>query len=332
MQEHFELNNDKLPLVSVIIPLYNSGNYIKETIQNVLEQSYKNIEILVVDDGSSDNSLKVAKSFESNKVKIFTQPNKGASAARNLGLREAKGEFIQFLDADDLLSTNKIEEQVKILNQFPDMVSTSMVIHFFDGEQLHIPETNIPSLFFFDSDNPGEFLLNLYGGNGEGGLITVHSWLTPKHLIDKAGFWNETLTVDDDGEFFCRVLMAGKGVRHEKLGRNYYRKYRKVSSLSSKADLKGIKSILDSLILKEQHLGSLSTHPFFKKAFSRAYKRLAVQTYPRFKDISKFCEQRINELGGSDHDVTIGGKQIEFVKKIAGWKVAKLLQESIKKS
>src|SRR5580698_4662849 len=96
------------PLVSIIIPSYNSENHLAETIKSALSQTWVNKEIIIIDDGSTDSSVQIAKGFESN-VKVLVQKNKGASAARNAGLKEAKGDYIQFLDSDDLLSPDKIE-------------------------------------------------------------------------------------------------------------------------------------------------------------------------------------------------------------------------------
>jgi glycosyltransferase involved in cell wall biosynthesis len=85
------------PLVSIIIPVYNAASFINETINSALQQTWPNKEIIIVDDGSTDDSLILAKKFEGDIVKIFSQQNKGASAARNKGLAEAKGDYIQFL-------------------------------------------------------------------------------------------------------------------------------------------------------------------------------------------------------------------------------------------
>src|SRR5687768_14457984 len=101
------------PLVSIIIPAYNAERFIKETIMSALRQSWPSKEIIVVDDGSSDLTYKIAKSFENDGVKLFTQPNSGACAARNKGFNESSGRYIQFLDADDLMASNKITEQME---------------------------------------------------------------------------------------------------------------------------------------------------------------------------------------------------------------------------
>src|SRR5688500_10051894 len=104
------------PLVSVIIPVYNAENFISATLNSVLHQSWSNLEIILVNDGSTDQTEKSIAAFLNDpRVKYIKQDNAGCSAAKNTGLAEAKGDFIQYLDADDLLSNDKIEEQVKAI-------------------------------------------------------------------------------------------------------------------------------------------------------------------------------------------------------------------------
>ena len=95
-------------LVSILIPAYNSGKWIRFTIESALSQSWPNKEIIIVNDGSEDNTLQIAKQFESKIVKVITQENMGASSARNKALSLAQGDYIQWLDSDDLLTSNKI--------------------------------------------------------------------------------------------------------------------------------------------------------------------------------------------------------------------------------
>jgi glycosyltransferase involved in cell wall biosynthesis len=123
-----------LPLVSIIIPVYNSAKYLAETIQSALNQTWPDIELVLINNGSTDNSLAIAESFGSEKLKIFSQENKGAGGARNRGLQEAKGDYIQFLDADDLLSPDKIEKQVAQLTGKVDLLSICHTVHFNNNE------------------------------------------------------------------------------------------------------------------------------------------------------------------------------------------------------
>lgn len=102
-------------LVSIIIPCYNGAAYISETIHSVLNQSHQNFEIIVVNDGSTDDSLEVIKTIHDDRIQILDQQNQGVSAARNNGMQMAKGAYIVFLDADDLLSHNFVTERVAFL-------------------------------------------------------------------------------------------------------------------------------------------------------------------------------------------------------------------------
>src|ERR1044072_8114477 len=105
-------------LVTVIIPCYNQGRYLGEAIESALGQSYKNVEVIVVDDGSTDNTLEVASRYE--RVESIRQDNRGLAEARNAGLRASRGEYIVFLDADDRLKENAIEAGVNSLESDPN--------------------------------------------------------------------------------------------------------------------------------------------------------------------------------------------------------------------
>ena len=100
-------------LVSILIPCYNAEKWLKYTIASVLGQTWPNKEIIIVDDGSTDCSLQIAKQYESNIVKVISQKNKGGSAARNKAFEYAQGSYIQWLDSDDILAPDKIEYQMK---------------------------------------------------------------------------------------------------------------------------------------------------------------------------------------------------------------------------
>lgn len=109
----------KTPLISIVIPMYNAQNYIKETIQSVLSQTYQNWELIIVDNKSTDNSIQVVQSFNDERIKLlFLDYNSGGpSRPRNTGLENAKGEYIAFLDADDVWKNNKLEKQMLFLKE-----------------------------------------------------------------------------------------------------------------------------------------------------------------------------------------------------------------------
>jgi glycosyltransferase involved in cell wall biosynthesis len=105
------------PLISILIPSFNAERWIKQTLESAINQDYPNIEVIMVDDGSTDRTLEISRMFESRSVRVIAQSNAGAPAARNTALAHAQGEYIQWLDHDDLLALNKISEQVRRLEK-----------------------------------------------------------------------------------------------------------------------------------------------------------------------------------------------------------------------
>src|SRR3989442_9117982 len=105
------------PLVSILIPAFNAQEWIADTIQSALRQTWPRKEIIIVDDGSTDHTLSIARQFASKEVSVVTQANQGAAAARNKAFSLSQGDYIQWLDADDLLAPDKIERQMDVMNQ-----------------------------------------------------------------------------------------------------------------------------------------------------------------------------------------------------------------------
>lgn len=118
------IHHDDMPLVSVVIPAYNCAQYLSRAIDSALFQTYSNIECIVVDDGSTDDTAGIIKSFGT-RIRSFNQANAGASAARNTGIAAAKGKYIAFLDADDYWLSTKIDNQIRVFHTNPDLVLVS---------------------------------------------------------------------------------------------------------------------------------------------------------------------------------------------------------------
>lgn len=319
------------PLVSVLIPAYNADRWISETIESVFNQTWENIEIIVVDDGSKDTTLDVIKKFECSKLKVISQQNQGASVARNRALRQAQGDFIQYLDADDILSPEKIEAQINSLSDYPNNVSVCQTIHFYDGENFRKKKlTYDPHLY--DTSDPVKFLIALYGGyDGRGGMVQPNAYLSPRKVIDKAGFWEEFYSPDDDGEYFCRVILNSNGIRFSEQGINYYRKYKLGNSLSGAKSRKAKEGILRSLDLKSQHLLSKSKSPEAYFALARLYMENAMQSYPAYRDLSHKSLQSAKSLGLREVSY-VGGHRGKLIAKMLGWRSARVLSYLIYKT
>jgi glycosyltransferase involved in cell wall biosynthesis len=314
----------EFPKVSIIIPCYNALPYIKETLESVLRQTYKNIELIIVDDGSTDGSFEFLNSLKLPNLILKKNKSKGACSARNYGLEFATGDYIQFLDADDLLSNNKIEEQVKLIANKAHCIAICSTSHFYndfrDGKV-------VDKEFMMSTNEPTQFLLKLFGGNGiNHSMVSQHAYLTPRSIIEKIDGWNEQLLKDQDGEFFTRVVMASKGIYYSPTVYAYYRKHVHGKNIANQNQYKHITSQLEALRSKIEQLSIASDTIDFKNAFALQYKILAINAYPEYIDIYKQAIESSEALGGSKYLPVLGGKLIESIKYIFGWKSAKLFR------
>lgn len=317
-----------LPLVSIIIPAYNSERYLYDTIRSALNQTWLSKEIIVVNDGSTDGSLEIASTFKKNGVIVIDQLNKGASSARNAGIKASRGSLIQFLDADDLLSEDKIEKQVLALKELPYNLAVSSTIHFPENENhLLFSPSVYEENFLFSTDNPLEFLIKLWGGNDfKGSMIQPNAWLTPRSIIDKVGLWDETLSLDDDGEFFARIVLASAGIIKTE-GKNYYRKFTFAnSSLSGSASLTSYESALKSVLLKKQYILEKTDSEEAKRAIYCLFMNLAIKTFPGLPSIYHIVFDQMKELPLYRYSPILGGEVINIISNTLGWKIARRIQ------
>jgi glycosyltransferase involved in cell wall biosynthesis len=205
-------------LVSVLVPAYNSERWLAGTLQSVLDQTWPNVEIIVVDDGSRDGTLRVAKSFERRNVKVVSQPNQGAPAARNHALSLAQGTYIQWLDADDLLHPNKISAQMQVAAQCANrrlLLSGGHGLFYFRPERA----TFTPTTLWADL-TPVDYFIARFTQNL---FLQTGVWVVSRELTAAAGPWSPECWAGDDGEYFCRVVAASDGVKFVNDSRLYYR-------------------------------------------------------------------------------------------------------------
>lgn len=138
---NYFLANMEAPLVSVIIPVYNGARTIRKTVESVLSQTYNNLEIIVVDDGSTDNTCGLISTVKDKRIHYYYQSNQDRSVARNTGIQHVRGKYIAFIDADDLWLSEKVEEQVKLLEEEQELGLVYCDLYYFDdatGENLYL--------------------------------------------------------------------------------------------------------------------------------------------------------------------------------------------------
>src|SRR3954451_5536837 len=195
-------------LVSILIPAYNSEKYLADTLESALAQTWSHKEIIVVDDGSKDATLEIARRFEPRGIKVVSQPNQGAAAARNKAWSLSKGDYIQWLDADDLLAPDKIASQLKALDE--GLCPRTLLSGPWGQFVYRAEKTRFEPTPLWNDLSPVEWLLKKIGQNLH---MQTSTWLVSRALTEAAGPWNTQLHVDDDGEYFCRVILASKGIR-----------------------------------------------------------------------------------------------------------------------
>jgi glycosyltransferase involved in cell wall biosynthesis len=202
--------------VSVVIPLYNKESYIIETLQSVMKQTYTNLECIIVDDGSTDKSVEIANDFVSeNKLpwSLISQKNSGQTKARNHGIQQARGEYIAFLDSDDLWPPNKIELQVEAIRKNPNSVLVLSSYAIF-GEGSSIPRV----VRHKNSKKMNSRWLDMRGFGG--GLESLG--LLRRKTLDQIGFFDESLSTSSGLDLSLRLEKMGEIVLLKQLGL-YYR-------------------------------------------------------------------------------------------------------------
>lgn len=194
---------DIQPLVSVVIPVYNDEQYIQECIESALNQNYGNLEVIVVDDGSSDSTPKILQTFGA-KIHSIRQENRGTAAALNKAIQSANGELIAWLSSDDLFLPKKITYQVEKFRENPllELVYTDWIMINAQGQEVKVVHCPSPPAEHFAT----EMLKNNF--------INGSSVIIRRECFEKIGYFDETLSADSDGDMWFRMLKNGCHVGH----------------------------------------------------------------------------------------------------------------------
>jgi glycosyltransferase involved in cell wall biosynthesis len=307
------------PLVSILIPAYNAREWIGHTLKSAIAQTWDRKEIIVVDDGSRDDTYEIAKTFSSHNVLVVRQENQGAAAARNRALELSQGAYIQWLDADDLLSVNKIAKQVEEgqRSSIRTLLSSAWGWFMYRPSRVQF----VPTLLWCDLP-PSEWLIRKMANNLH---MQTATWLVSRELTDSAGAWDTTLSVDDDGEYFCRVLLQSDGVKFIREASVLYR----LSGASSVSYIgRSKKKIEDQFRSMQLHIGYLRSLEDSERVHVACIKYLQTwhgYFYPERMDIVKQAEQIAADLGGRLVTPQLSWKYT-WIRKLFGWSLAKQAQ------
>lgn len=182
--------------ISIIIPTYNRAHLIERSVRSVLNQTYENIELIIVDDGSTDNTEQIIKSIDDNRIIYHKQENRGQSEARNTGALLSTSDYIAFHDSDDVWRENKLQRQMSYMEENPQygMVYCSFLKHMLDGETFTTPNSNLIG------ETEGDMFLTLLVNN----KISTQTMLLKKDLFLELGGFDLSLRCLEDWEFALR--------------------------------------------------------------------------------------------------------------------------------
>lgn len=227
-----------MPLISVIIPCYNSEIHIGRAIESVLKQSYKNLEIILVDNNSTDRTATILNSYaeaNANIIKIFNEPRKGSPFARNKGLLESTGEWLQFLDSDDELLPEKLQHQMELTQKDSniDLIAGSLFLIRESASGIN------KKLIEVIAGNPWENLIKSKLGK-------TSSILWKKQTLLEVGGWNEYSTSSQEYELMFRLLQKGINIAYVNLAET--NKYQVDNSISRSNNINRTNEILNNYV------------------------------------------------------------------------------------
>ena len=305
-------------LVSIIIPVYNAEKYLKESLESVFNQTYKNIEIIAINDGSTDQSSQILREFAP-KLKIITQPNKGQCAALNAGIAICNGDYIKFFDADDIMNPEHIESQVSALKANDNSVAKCDWLRFYDTiptiqKNSHKTKTR--------KWKPNEWLKHELAKDDD--MVGGPLWLIPRNVLLRTGLWDERLSVNNDFEFTTRLLANCEQIIDTSSAILFYRTA-VPGSLSLRKSPKSLEALVESNLLGVANLLCLENSVETKLIAANRLRRISFSLFPHNRSLVKRLDKKIIELGGSNIKLK-GGFLLTLLTRVFGWRCARIIQ------
>lgn len=253
-------------LASVIIPVFNGEKTISETLESVLNQTCKNLEVIVVDDGSTDGTVNIVKRFKDPRIRIKSFPNKGLAASRNRGARRAKGDFISFVDADDVWTPEKLSEQIAALENDLEAAVVYSWNDFVDESSEFIRHGI--HLTYHGNIYP-KLLARNFIENGSNILVR-------RRVFDEVGYFDESLTHIEDWDFYFRLAAAYKFVCAPKVHVLYRVSQNSMSTQvlkMEKASVQVLRRAFENAPKDYYHLWNESFADAYSYLFYRSFKK-----------------------------------------------------------
>ena len=306
------------PLVSVLIPAYNARPYVAAALDSVLAQTWRPIEVIAVNDSSTDGTTAILDSYRARGVQVIEQSNAGAAAARNRALTNAHGKYVLFLDADDLIGPEHIELLLARLAPDEDYIAMGEWDRFNSDPK----ESRFPSRPSYRDSSGVDWLVKDWIDGQP--MTQCGAFLVPRKLLDRVGGWDEQLTLTDDFEFFARLLSRSEGIRFAPGAFLYYRSGIE-KSLSGSNSRKAVESQLRSLMLGTSHLLDAKADANTRLACANMLRQFEYEHYPYHPELRRQAKARVQELGGA-RVLPQGPPLFQFNRRLVGWRMARRIQ------
>ncbi len=308
------------PLVSVCMPCYNAERYVGAAVRSILEQTWRHLELIVVNDGSTDGSQQELEKYRADaRLKIITQDNRGQCAAANRAWAEARGAYIKFFDADDVLSPGFIEKQMERLAGRQDAVATAEWGRFM-REDLTTFKLNPQSVW--RDMRATDWLVEAWVEARP--MMQCALYLIPRPVLEAAGGWAEDLSLINDFEFFSRVLCHAEEVVFTPGAVLYYRSGLE-GSLSGQKSRKAGESAFHSLMRGTSHLLGRRRDAEARASCAAVLQDFVHTFYPQFPDLLERAAEQVRAWGGSDLRPD-GPPRFQMLRRVVGWKLARRVQ------
>jgi glycosyltransferase involved in cell wall biosynthesis len=307
------------PLVSICMPAYNAGKYITEAIESVITQTYTNWELIIVNDGSTDDTAAQLEKLTDHRIKVYYQQNNGQCIAANKAFSLSKGELIKFMDADDLISCDFLKSQIAVVDGKTDVIASAVWGRFYNND---INTFNVNTDIITADFEPINWLKTAMYNRQV--MLQCALWLIPRQILEEAGLWHNDLSLINDFEFFIRVLLAAKLIRFASEAVLYYRSGLN-NSLSTLKSRKGAQSAFTSISLGTSYLLNAEDSALVKSIAANCFQDFAYTFYPYHKDLVIQAEIKVKELGGASTSFPAGG-YTRVISSVIGWKLTKVLK------
>ncbi len=307
------------PRVSIIMPVFNSARWLPAGLDSVLAQTYPHLEFIVVDDGSTDATPSILETYRvKHGVRVITQTNQGQSAAANRGLSEARGDYVKFFDADDVMSPGMLTTQVAALANHPGCVAYGTWGRFYTdpAEAVFTPHPG------WHDGAPLDWIIETWADTEP--MYQCALFLLPRELLQRAGGWNPRLSLINDFEFFTRLILNSRGLVFTPEARLHYRSGLP-GSLSRQKSRDALASGLLSNQLAIAHLLAVENSPRTRLLCANLLQNFVFSFYPSCPDLAREALNQVTTLGGSSL-LPNGGPGIKTACRLFGWRAALTLR------